>query len=923
MISEFLFYEEDASKEDKGNYISQKIEIRELIKNEFDRIVLTEVLLDLRKDVSGETQKRLFNLFVDLDLHKASFLKLKSWRWEVVSKGIYELTQMQMIESYSFITRFINDKRGTIRKQAEIATVTLKNEGIIYFLDTTRYKISEWQQLKLLDVLRNRADFIPPNFKAWLTSKNKHVVLFALRLIKYYNQNDSGKALIELIKHKDDQIKEEAIQCLKEFNVTDSVTTLKLIFWRCSTEIKISILDAIAFLGNETDVSFLEQVEKRDFNFSVKSKAISSINKIVPDSILPTKGITKISEPTSEAYEALGDVPIEEDPNTIDIDMIQLSEIPVTYEIVLPINEERKIADIPDGVQTTKDNVDLNEASQMEYDIPADEPILNESDNPNAEEEPHSIYMEVIQLAEIPVEYEVVSPINEESEIADILDRILPTTDKVNINEVSLEEYDVLADESPLNEIEEPTEEVDPHAIYMEVIQLAEIPVEYEIVSPNNEDREITDTPIAFEAEPMVGEEKELGDFPIDYEVVQSSNEDYEHIDISLKTNLDSNIEIGAIPKEEIIPMPEELNIDFLPIVFDEFEMEPTNSDSITNDSDTEAKEMNEMELNELELIYEEITVQVDRNVEDPEQLEGIENHFINEEEDDNLHFLPLIVDENDVFDEKEEKELSEEPMHGKTNVVETAEPFIDLEELFAEQSAIQKEATKLSFIEWPMNKEVAKIEDEKTAPDAKEEPSPLAAEELEYVEQLINTLPKPKYHDGETIIAMRLLDDIEELGDYREIDYLLELKEQCKKDIILDRISEILLKFEEKYGVECSKETEEKLQIKPFSVFEDLYRTCDTESRLIILDEVVHAGDEKELHFLNELLEDENIEIRKKAAIVLNELQTKLFKESLLFEISDTSFGKEESKRTKDDQGHLFDHMISLSNKMIDRLHG
>ncbi|MEO0527579.1 MAG: hypothetical protein AAFZ89_10150 [Bacteroidota bacterium] len=291
MVSEFLFHEDHAPKDEKSSYINLKIEIRELLKDDFNRKILSEILLDLQKDVSGETLQRLFKLYRDLGLHKDAFSKLKSWRWEVVSKGILELTKMQVPESYGFITNFINDRRGVIRKQAEIATVTLKHEGINYFLDTTRYRISEWQQLKLLDVIRNFEDFQPPKFRAWLTSKNKDVVLFALRLIKYYNQNDANASIIKLVKHRDNQIKTEAIGCIKEFCVFEALETLKSIFWKCNVDIKLLALDAIGFLGKEKDIDFLQSVQNKENNFIVVSKALSAINEISPETIMPTEGM--------------------------------------------------------------------------------------------------------------------------------------------------------------------------------------------------------------------------------------------------------------------------------------------------------------------------------------------------------------------------------------------------------------------------------------------------------------------------------------------------------------------------------------------------------------------------------------------------------------------------------------------------------
>ena len=266
-----------------------------MIKSRFNRGVLAEILLDLQKDVSGEARQNLYQLYMSLGLHQDAYSKLKSWRWEVVSQGILELTQMRVEDSYLFIRRFINHSRGVIRKQAQIATVSLKNEGINYFMDTCRYQISEWQQLKLIDVLRHLEDFTPPRFKVWLTSKNKDIVLFALRLIRYYNQNDANPAIIQLIKHRNAQIRSEAIQCLKDFGVSEALDTLKSAFRRSQADVKLSILDAIGSLGGKQEIDFLRKVEKTEQNFTVKSKALTTINTLDPDSIMPIEDIREPS----------------------------------------------------------------------------------------------------------------------------------------------------------------------------------------------------------------------------------------------------------------------------------------------------------------------------------------------------------------------------------------------------------------------------------------------------------------------------------------------------------------------------------------------------------------------------------------------------------------------------------------------------
>jgi hypothetical protein len=65
------------------------------------------------------------------------------------------------------------------------------------------------------------------------------------------------------------------------------------------------------------------------------------------------------------------------------------------------------------------------------------------------------------------------------------------------------------------------------------------------------------------------------------------------------------------------------------------------------------------------------------------------------------------------------------------------------------------------------------------------------------------------------------------------------------------------------------------------FSIFQELFRTCDTESKLILLDEVLAVGDEKEVYFLKTLLDDNNKKVRVKADAVLKELQELLTPET------------------------------------------
>ncbi len=699
IISEFLFFEEESSKDEKTNYIQLKIEIRQFLKDTFNRRILSEVLLDLSIDVSGKTQKSLFKLYKELDLHKDAYKKLESWRWEIVSKGILELTQMQVTESYGFITKRINDKRATIRKQAEIATVTLKNEGISYFLDTTRYKISEWQQLKILEVLRNKKDFNPPKFKQWLTSNNKYVVLFSLRLIKHYNQNDSELSIIELVKHKNTQIKQEAIQCIKDFGFKNAKDTLKLVFWNCSTDIKIEILSALSEIGQEEDLLFLNQIENKERNFYVKSKALSTINCIAPETVMPTNEIEQnikhntpkdIITPEQENVE-------EKQPEITNLENKpkSMDDTPITPNEIHEIRQQELVKAITTAEEAQQKPIENKENLDFL-------PIVTSAQNKNASKKPTTEK----RTEDIVVNFQTVVAPNINN-----LPVVFSTVDAKKIN---------LSTTLNLN--------------FLPIVT-------------SKKTKKITQ-----EINPLLLEVN-------DYEVV----------------------------KNTVLDAKENLELDFLPVVFDEIK---------------ENKE--------------------------PNSILEIDDAYI-----------------KNIITEVDEVEISNQNTLDENQLEDAFE--IDLSNLFFENNETVKE------------------------PDSENE----------------FKIPKAIFYNQRDLKMLAHLEDLNELGDAREIPLLEEYLKKEKEASIRDRIIEILEKFYKENSITNSTNKEVVVNISDYSIIEELFTNCDTESKLILLDEILTVSSEKEVPFLIKLTKDEDSNVRKKAQQCLEQLQLKISTTKIEEEIS------------------------------------
>lgn len=926
MISEFLFYDEDSSKEEKTNYVNLKIEIRELLNDDFNRKILIDILMDLRKDLSGATLQKLFELYESLGLHNDSYKKLESWRWHTISKGILELTQMQVEESYGFVTKFINHKRSTIRKQAEMAIITLNDEGLNYFLDTTTYRISEWQQLKILEVLKNKSDFQPPSFQHWLISKNKDVVLFALRLMGHYNQSDGNQALIELLKHKKSEINAAAISCIKEFYVVEAVDTLKLVFWNSTVDIKINILDALASLGSTNDIEFLESIAAKESNFSVKSKASASINAIVPLSVMPTLDIQ-----SDDKFEVPDDIPIEaveendEEMASADSEKESLKEFDAnTGKFPLEAIDEKVDDDLVDDNEI-EENYEVGETIPMETFEEKDEQIFS----PNLEEEP----LKTSETEKTDTSFDFIEGKADDYQLDaeyEIEEEIL----KKPLEEIEVDVSTHLEDEN--------AQELEEEIIFQESLEMDltestnEKIVEKEIHSkstftmdflPHVTDEIKAIVPYEYKKEKELIS-KDLFNIEIIYEILEHSP--------APRTESHEVQEKRAIEEKKNFSL-KPYKIDFLPIVKDEVKKEV-----LYKFEKKEGDKINRAELLEIETIFE-ILEQIDstaiNNEQEHEEI-PVQTKIDFSEKSSILDFLPIVIalekeiDKSEFTNDDKLIDLLEIPVIYSEIKIKAPEPLAnkilsELNELvplpaqvIPENKTQQRKNTLQEQIE-PKSinaidmKKIRKIEcrgveiktdsqengqEEKhevesvVYDDFDEETKSREQNTLDWIlaeneakgelRQKIKTivnqqkvsaikLPKPIFYTEQEANIVALLDDIEALGDEREVPLLHDLLLDKDTLSLHERIHYLIEKISNTSVLKREPIIDNNKE--DFSVFEEFFKTADSESKLILLDEIVALGDEKEVGFLKRLIESSSDKVQEKAKICLEGLIAKL----------------------------------------------
>ena len=276
MIEDFLYYPHQDSAEADMEYVRMKISLRELVKIPAKRKLVSQILMELRKDVSGTPRTRLQNLYMDLGLHSDAFKKLQSRRWARVAKGIEELMDMQVALAYYIVKKYINHGNSVVRKQAQLAIISLRDEGLEYFMDMASGPVSEWQQMGIMEVLGRKEDFKPPFFAKWLHGTNEDILLLVLRLISAYEQRESARQVNPLLAHPNREIRLAALECIGKCRPEGVKSPLMDALPQGATvEERVQILDALAPLLTPSDSPWLEKHIDTEPAPLVKNKLIS------------------------------------------------------------------------------------------------------------------------------------------------------------------------------------------------------------------------------------------------------------------------------------------------------------------------------------------------------------------------------------------------------------------------------------------------------------------------------------------------------------------------------------------------------------------------------------------------------------------------------------------------------------------------
>ncbi len=286
-IRDAIFFDESTSNDTDALSVpeSEKLNIpdrlKRLLKNKKFRFRLMKKILYAKSDVSGEAGENLTNLYRLLELDKGIDKMLQSKSWYLNAMAIQAIGVLELKEFRDHVFRFANNKRGLIRVESQNAMIKFDGFEGLRFLDTATYPITEWQQIKLLDELSHLPDEHFTGIEIWLKSVNDTVVIFALKLVRTYYRFELYDQILECLKHKNQEVRRQAILVLKELPNPQTAPILISLYPGETGKNQILILFVMSFVSSDEDIPFLMNL-LNDENNEIKINAAKAIASLGP-----------------------------------------------------------------------------------------------------------------------------------------------------------------------------------------------------------------------------------------------------------------------------------------------------------------------------------------------------------------------------------------------------------------------------------------------------------------------------------------------------------------------------------------------------------------------------------------------------------------------------------------------------------------
>ena len=252
---------------------------RQIASNTYNRQVLIDQMKDVSVNLKGDSWEKLRSLYLDLGLDYDSVRKAHARRWHIKVKGFRELAFMNIKEANEEIYKCLNSHNEILRMEAQIALVRLSDDNPFEFLYHLQRPFSLWEQITLHELIVMHSIEVPL-FSKWINSPNDSVVMFALRMIREFNQTETEGEVRKALEHPNEEIRELAIQVAGDLKMETTRGLMKRMYKNEDYTNSLEILRSLGKMPDESFLGFLKLVLDKEDDVQLQIEATKAIENM-------------------------------------------------------------------------------------------------------------------------------------------------------------------------------------------------------------------------------------------------------------------------------------------------------------------------------------------------------------------------------------------------------------------------------------------------------------------------------------------------------------------------------------------------------------------------------------------------------------------------------------------------------------------
>jgi len=252
---------------------------RDFKKKLFKKVLIGKVI-SLNKKMKGDFKEKLKALYKRFRLDEISIKKLKSKRWDVVTSGLVQINEMDLVEALPQVKELTDSSNFYIRSYSIAAVLNLSTKVDLNTIKAQTFPLSRWQQMNYLRIIKFLHIQKSIQIDTLFESKNETIRLFGYKLVRILGRVDLLEKLAKLAPKVADIEKIEILKTYQFIGIHTETTFINKCLRSDNDNLVIAAAKASGQIGDQVSAHILIELLLENPSFELKMIYLDNLKKL-------------------------------------------------------------------------------------------------------------------------------------------------------------------------------------------------------------------------------------------------------------------------------------------------------------------------------------------------------------------------------------------------------------------------------------------------------------------------------------------------------------------------------------------------------------------------------------------------------------------------------------------------------------------